>query len=140
MKPKPHTKEWLKLARKHGSPMNLTMAKLAELTGLHVNAIQYLETGQRRGTPAAWEQVDKALYPIVPAMFVDEEALLADARAYAHIEGGDAPCCLTYAAGSGNIAFVNVCPQRDAVSDSSCITLSWADAIELLEAQKSSFD
>lgn len=129
---KPHTPEWLAAARKQAG---LSMAKLAELAGVHVNTVQYAERRNYITTPSVWAKLDKALYPIVPVYFVNEDQLIADAQAYAHLQGEDAPCRLCYVLGRDGIVFTNVLPCEEDVSGQH-VVVSWEAALNLLTAQK----
>lgn len=129
---KPHTPEWLAAARKQAG---LSMAKLAELAGVHVNTVQYAERRNYITTPNIWAKLDAALYPIVPVYFVNEDRLIADAQAYAHLRGEDASCRLCYVLGRDGIVFVDVRPIEEDVS-SQFVVASWEAALNLLTAQK----
>lgn len=139
MKHKIHTREWLIDTRKRAG---LTTAELAALTGIHINSLSFYETGKRNATPSSWSKIDQALYPRVPAAFVNEDALIEDARAYerlAYREGMEKTCRLYYATGRDGVAFIEVGPDRDGNQSAPYVILSWDDAVKLLEAQKSVF-
>lgn len=139
MKHEIHTKEWLADTRRRAK---LTQAELSSLTGIHHNSLTFYETGNRNATPGSWSKIDKALYPLAPAAFVDENALIEDIRAYQQLaqrEGTGDLCRLYYATGLDGVAFINVGPDRDEGLSAPFVVLSWTDAMKLLEAQKSVF-
>ena len=133
-----HSAEWLTDTRKRA---NLTMKQLAELTGLHSQSIYNIESSKYGSSQEVWNTIDRILYDRVPAAYVDEDALIATARAYenlAHREGN--MCRLYYKAGIEGVAFIGVRSMRDEDIEAPYVTLSWADAVKLLEAQKQALE
>lgn len=142
MSKKSRTGEWLREARTRA---NLTIEKLAELAGVHSSTVQFVETGKRGASPKLWAAFDAVLRPRVPLMYLDEDALIADARNYALLEGKGSLCrlfCSKETRGANGLVFVGIASvagvRSDQVEDPDCpyVTLSWADAIKLLEDQR----
>lgn len=142
MKKSIHTKGWLIEARNRAG---LTHEKLARLAGVHVNTIQFVESGKRNASHRLWEKLDAVLYPRVPWMYVDEDALIGKARAYA-LDEKALSCCLIYVKGANGPVFTDIRPTNQETSAfagntaHSYITITRADAIKLIEAQKAISD
>lgn len=138
MKYKMRTKEWLADARKL---CNLTLPQLAELSGVHSQTIYSIENGVSLGAASTWSRLDKVLYEYVPAAYVDEAALISVARKYEALalEEGER-CRLYYAVGRQGVAFTALRPDRENDMAEPYVVLTWAHAIELLEAQKQAFE
>lgn len=132
MKYEPHTPEWLRAAR---AQAGLTMAKLANLAGVHTNTVQYAETKHYATTPEVWAKFDAALYPLVPLFFINENALIANVQAYMHLRGEEAACRLYYVLAPGGVAFSDVRAIEEEELPGRHVVVTWQAALSLLEAQ-----
>ena len=134
MKPAMHTKEWLCWARDRA---RLTRKELAERAGLSFSVVLAIEKGERGGSPETWAKLDAALYLLLPAVYVDEDALLDTIRKCGKRSNGRSKCRLYYAAGADGIAFTDVLREDDDSLSGAYIVVTWAEAEALLELQKS---
>lgn len=128
------TREWLVEARQRAG---LSQAELIEMVGLKsIIAISQYENGTRSPSQRTWDKLEQALKPFAPMMFVDVEGLIADAEAGMRWEKAGARCRLTYVAARDGLIFTGVLPdQGDELADP-YVTVSFQDALALLEAQR----
>ena len=133
MQYEPHTPAWLVAARKQAG---LTMPELADLAGVHFNTVQYAEKESHVTRQSVWTKLDAALFPIVPAFFVNEDALIADVRAYMHLKGEGALCRLYFVTGKIGIVFNDVQSLEEEELPGQHVVVTWNAALTLLEAQK----
>ena len=137
MKPTMHSKEWLCWARKQA---RLTKQELADLSGLALNTVSSLGTGDRGGSPETWAKLDRALYPLAPVAFVDEGALLEHARKCKKQSKSRAKCRLFYAAGVDGVVFTDLAPEGEDNRPGDSIVITWAEAEALLRVQMAAFN
>ena len=134
MKPQMRTSRWLAMARRNAG---LSQVELVKLAGLRSTIILSLfETGSQLPTDRVWDALENALRPLVPLMFVDEDALISVVEAGARWDGGDALCRLGYVASRHGVAFTDVRPVDGEQPGDFFITVPLTEALRLLQVQK----
>ena len=133
--PAMRTREWLVEARRRAG---ISQTDLLELVGLKsIIAISQYENGTRTPSAGTWQKIEDALRPLAPMMVVEVDALIADVEAGMRWEKEDALCRLSYASARMGLIFTSVSSlQREDPADP-FITVSFKDALGLLEAQRS---